>query len=302
MMMQDDEAYENATPDQKYGNWFVRIPGVDEPLRIPVPFEVGYIFKALPEALVNSMTTEHGGEEAVKAFKQIVLQTIPGGSSYGIPQALKPAIEVGLGKSFYTGRDILSAREKDLLPEEQFRANTTEIAKAFGKLTGTSPIMVEQLVKGYTGTMGLAFLQALSVGVPPGESPEAAVKRLSDYPVFGSAFQPNDAGGIINSVYERMNDAKKVADTYTKMLEDGRVNEAEALLQRRGEDIMQNELGKEFRSNMQQLTAAERAIQSADMSAAEKRKQLDELRRLKISVAKTIREVSDQLVSVSFSL
>ena len=302
MMMQDDEAYENATPDQKYGNWFVPIPGIDEKLRIPVPFEVGYIFKALPEALVNSMTTEHGGEEAVKAFKQIVLQTIPGGSSYGIPQALKPAIEVGLGKSFYTGRDILSAREKELLPEEQFRANTTEIAKAFGKLTGTSPIMVEQLVKGYTGTMGLAFLQALSVGVPPGESPEAAVKRLSDYPVFGSAFQPNDAGGIINSVYERMNDAKKVADTYTKMLEDGRVNEAEALLQRRGEDIMQNELGKEFRSNMQQLTAAERAIQSADMSAAEKRKQLDELRRLKISVAKTIREVSDQLVSVSFSL
>jgi hypothetical protein len=65
------------------------------------------------------------------------------------------------------------------------------------------------------------------------------------------------------------------------MLEDGRVNEAEALLQRRGEDIMQNELGKEFRSNMQQLTAAERAIQAADMPAAEKRKQLDELRRLR---------------------
>ena len=127
-----------------------------------------------------------------------------------IPQAMKPAIEAGLGKSFYTGRDILSAREKELLPEEQFRANTSEIAKAFGKLTGTSPIMIEQLVKGYTGTLGLAFLHALSVGVPDGETPEGAVKRLSEYPIVGGAFQPNDAGGIVNSVYERVNEALKV--------------------------------------------------------------------------------------------
>ena len=122
--MQDDEAYKNATPEQKYGNWFVRIPGVDEPIRIPVPFEIGYIFKAIPEALYNSMVNEHGDEEAVKAFKQILLQTIPGGTSYGIPQAAKPLIEFGLGKSFYTGRDILTAHEKSLLPEEQDRKST----------------------------------------------------------------------------------------------------------------------------------------------------------------------------------
>ena len=302
LLMQDDEAYENAEPDQKYGNWFVRLPGVDEPVRVPVPFEIGYIFKALPEALVNSMLTEHGGEEAVKAFKQIILQTIPGGSSYGIPQAMKPAIEVGLGKSFYTGRDILSAREKELLPEEQFRANTSEIAKAFGKLTGASPIMVEQFVRGYTGTMGLAFLHALSVGVPPGESPEKAVKRLSDYPVVGGAFQPNDAGGIVNSMYERMNDAQKVEKTYEKLVTEGRTAEAEALLQRRGNDFFQAELAKEFKANMNQLVQAERAIQASDMTGEEKRKQLDEIRRLKIAVAKELRDVADQTVSLSFSL
>jgi hypothetical protein len=302
MMMEDDEAYQNAEPDQKYGNWFVRLPGVDEPVRVPIPFEVGYIFKALPEALVNSLNSEHGGEEAIKAFKQIILQTIPGGSSYGIPQAYKPAIEVGLGKSFYTGRDILSAREKNLLPEDQFRANTTEIAKAFGKLTGASPILVEQFVKGYTGTMGLAFLQALSMGVPTGESPEKAVKRLSEYPVIGGAFQPNDAGGIINSVYERMNDAEKVANTYKDMVKDGRTAEAEALLQRRGNDFFQAEIAKEFKANMNQLSQAERAIQASDMTGEEKRKQLDEIRKLKIAVAKEIRDVADKTVSLSFSL
>ena len=229
-MMEDDDAYKNATPDQKYGNWFVRLPGVDEPVRIPIPFEIGYIFKALPEALYNSMTTEHGGEEAVKAFKQILLQTIPGGSSYGIPQAVKPLIEVGLGKSFYTGRDILSEREKNLLPEEQYRANTSDAAKALGSGLGISPIKIEALVNGYTGTMGLAFLQAISLGVPAKETPEQAVKRLSDYPIVGGVFQPNDAGGIVNSVYERMNEVSQVKRTVDKLMDEGKVQEAQALL------------------------------------------------------------------------
>lgn len=298
MAMQDDEAYQNATPEQKYGNWFVRLPGMEEPLRVPIPFEVGYIFKALPEALVNTMSTERGGAEALQALRQIVLQTIPGGSNYGIPQALKPAIEAGLGKSFYTGRDIMSQREQNLLPEEQFRANTTEVAKLVGKL-GVSPIVFENLVRGYTGTMGIAFLQALSMGVPKGESPEQAVRRLSEYPVIGGAWQPNDAGGIVNSAYERMNDVKKVSDTVNKMVEEGRTSDAMSLLTRYSNEYMQAELGDAFRSNMNELTKAERAVQASAMTGQQKREQLDEIRRLKTALAKTTLELADKTIHLS---
>jgi hypothetical protein len=298
-LMQDDEAYKNANPDQKYGNWFIRVPGLDEPIKLPVPFEIGYIFKALPEALLNSMLNEHGSEEAVKAFKQILLQTVPGGSSYGIPQIMKPAIEAGLGKSFYTGRDILSAREKELLPEEQFRANTSELAKGIGKTLGISPIVFEQLVSGYTGTMGLAFMHALSVGVPTGESPEKAVKRLSEYPILGGAFQPNDAGGIINSVYERMNENIKVKQTFDKMVAEGRMSEAKALLQRRGNEFMQAEMAQSFKNDMSMLTQAERAIAASNMSPEAKREQLDKIRKIKTAVARTVREASDKTIRLS---
>jgi hypothetical protein len=297
--MQDDEAYKNATPDQKYANWFVRVPGLDEPIRVPIPFEIGYIFKALPEALYNSMVNEHGGEEAVKAFKQILLQTIPGGSSYGIPQALKPAIEAGLGKSFYTGRDILSRREQQLLPEEQFRSNTSEAAKMVGEMFGISPVVFEQLVSGYTGTMGLALLHAVSVGVPKSEAPDQAVKRLSDTPVVGSVFQPNDAGGVINSVYDRMLEDIKVKETVDKMMEEGRMNDAQALLQRRGNEYMEAELATQFKSDMNKLTQAERAINASAMSPEEKRAQLTEVRKLKILVANTTREIADKTIRLS---
>ena len=296
VMMEDDDAYKNATPDQKYGNWFIRLPGLDEPVKVPVPFEIGYIFKAIPEALYNSMTTEHGGEEAVKAFKQILLQTVPGGSSYGIPQAAKPLIEVGLGKSFYTGRDILSAREKQLLPEEQYRVNTTDAAKLVGSTLGVSPIKMEALVSGYTGTMGLAFLQAISLGVPAKETPERAVRRLSEYPILGGAFQPNDAGGIINSVYERMNDVLQVKNTVNKLVEEGKVQEAQALITKRGTDYMQAELANTFKANMNMLTQAERAIAASKMTPEAKREQLDKIRKIKIGLANTTREISDKTI------
>jgi hypothetical protein len=294
-MMQDDEAYKNATPEQKYGNWFVRLPGVDEPIRIPVPFEIGYIFKAIPEALFNSMTNEHGDEEAIKAFKQILLQTIPGGTSYGIPQAAKPLIEYGLGKSFYTGRDILSAHEKSLLPEEQFRTNTSEAAKLIGKVAGTSPILLEELVKGYTGTMGLAFLQAVSVGIPKGNTPEQAATRLSELPVVGGAFQPNDAAGIINATYDRFENAIKLQRTVDSMFNEGRAAEGMALLNANMNEYMAGEMGDYFTNQMKELTQLEKAVQAMDITPEEKRQRLTDVRKLKISVAESSRRVVDKI-------
>ena len=294
-MMQDDEAYKNATPEQKYGNWFVRIPGVDEPVKLPVPFEVGYFFKALPEALYNMMADKHGAEEAFKAFKTIILQTIPGGSSYGIPQAVKPAIEYGLGKSFYTGRDTLSKREQGLLPEEQFREKTSELAKMMGSGLGLSPIKIEALVSGYTGTMGLALMQLLSMGVPTGESPEKTAKRLSDLPVVGGSFQPNDAGGIINAVYERMSEVKKVKDTVDRMLAEGRADDALKLINKRSDEFAQSGMADYYMSHMQQVTKFENAIRASGLSGPEKRGQLDQLRQVKIMLANTVQDAADSV-------
>lgn len=308
--MQDDEAYKNATPDQKYGNWFVRIPGVEEPLRIPIPFEIGYIFKALPEALYNSMVNEHGSEEAVKAFNQILIQTIPGGTSMPtidvggfkvptllpIPQAMKPVIETALGKSFYTGRDILSKAEQQLLPEAQFRENTTEIAKAFGKATGASPILVEEFIKGYTGTMGLAFLQAVSSPFSTEGSPEKTYKRLSERAVIGGAFQPNDAGEIITSTFERMNEFAKVKRSVDNYIDRGEKAKALELINSRSKEYMMAEVSADFTKQIGQLTRYETAIRASDMTPEEKREKLGEIKQQKIKLASMVREAADRTI------
>jgi len=307
-MMQDDEAYKNATPDQKYGNWFVRIPGLEEPIRIPIPFEIGYIFKALPEALYNSMTQKHGSEEAVKAFNQILINTIPGGTSMAtveiggfkvptilpIPQAIKPIIETSLGKSFYTQADIVPKHLQTLFPEAQFKENTTEIAKAFGKAFGASPMVVENLVKGYTGTLGLAFLQAASAPFSSTGSPEKAYRRWSEMPVVGSAFQPNDAGAIITQAFERMNEFAKVKATVDDFIQRGETAKASELIDKRSNEYMLGEVAASFKNQIGDLTKYEQAVRASGGTPEEKRETLAKIRQIKIMLSQNAIEVADK--------
>lgn len=291
-LMQDDETYENATPEQKYGNWFIHVPGFDEAVKLPIPFEIGYIFKALPEALVNMMAKEEGGAEALKALKQIALQTIPGGSSFGIPQAIKPLIEVGLGKSFYTGRDLESAYEQSLEPGKRVRDKTTEFARVVGDMFNVSPIKIDALIQGYLSSTGLAMVNALSFALPTPDRPEAAAKRLSEVPLVGGLFQPKDAGGIINDTYDRMNEAKQVKATFDDMVQKGQREEAKRYLEENMDKYAQSALATNFTGFMRQLSEAERAIKASSLSPDEKRERLDEIRRMKIQVAKNVREAS----------
>lgn len=294
VLMQDDETYENATPEQKYGNWFIHVPGFDEAVKLPIPFEIGYIFKALPEALVNMMAKQEGGEEALKAFKQIALQTIPGGSSFGIPQAIKPLIEVGLGKSFYTGRDLESAYEQSLEPGKRVRDKTTDFARVVGDMFNVSPIKIDALIQGYLSSTGLAMVNALSFAIPTPESPERAALRLSETPLVGGLFQPKDAGGILNATYDRMNEAKQVKATFDDLVQKGQQEEARRYLQENLDKYAQAGLATNFTSAMQKLSQAERAIRASSLSPDEKRARLDQIRETKIRIAANVRELASK--------
>jgi len=187
----------------------------------------------------------------------------------------------------------MSGHEKMLLPEDQFRANTTEIAKTVGKAAGVSPIAIEQLVQGYTGTMGLAFLQAVSMGVPKREGPEGAYKRLSEMPVVGGAFQPNDAGAIINRVYDRMNEYKKVEASVNEAINKGDRARAMELINTRGNEYVGAEVANTYTSTMKDLTQMEQAIRASNLSPEAQRKKLDEVRQAKIHFSRMVERASD---------
>jgi hypothetical protein len=289
MLMQDEETYKNAQPEEKYGNFFIPLPGMKEALRVPVPFEIGYIFKGIPEALVNSMASDTGAEEAYKAFKSIALQTVPGASSGFLPAAVKPFVENQTNYSFFTGRPIESRAEQMREAEFRYRDNTSEVAKGLGGAIGVSPLKIENLIRGYTGTMGMATTQALSMAVPTAGGPEQATKRLTDRPVIGSMFQPADAGGMLSDMYDHMTHIKQVQATYKELLTEGRRSEAQEYAQRNINAITMNTLAGNLQEHMGKIKQAEAAINASSLSPDEKRERLDRLRDLKIRIAQNVR-------------
>ena len=311
--MQDDEEYKNAPPDVKYGNWFVRLPFLDEmagekvTLRVPIPFEVGYIFKALPEMLYNSMKSDRGAKEAFEALNHILIQIVPGGSSMvpieiggakipvpvPIPAAMKPVIEVGLGKSFFTGRDLESAREQGEVPGMRYRERTSEIAKYIGESVNFSPIRIEALVNGYTGGLGLLALQALSLPLPKADVvvPE---KRWSELPLVGPMFQPADASNIIDGVYKDFQKVTQAKTTYDRLLEKGLTGKAQAFLQENLQLIMMNQMAGEYRQMMGELSENERIIRGSKLTEEEKRKLVDQIKASKIQIAASVRAATER--------
>ena len=294
MLMQDDETYKNANPDEKYGNFFVHVPGIKEAIRVPVPFEIGYIFKSLPEAIVNTMSSEHGSEEAYKAFKNIAIQTVPGGSSMFLPAALKPVIENVANYSFYTGRGIETKAEQMQLAENRFRDNTSETAKQLGKAFGVSPIKVDNLIRGYTGGMGVALAQSLSFAMPTTGTPEQAAKRLSDAAVIGPLFQPADAGGIVNATYERVNELLQYKKTFDDMVKDGRMADAKAFLQEHSNELAASSVAGNAQQQLGKITQAINAVKASGLSPEQKREQLDNLQSIRIKIASAMRGALDK--------
>lgn len=297
LIMSEDEAYLNANDDERYNNWFVYVPGVDEPVRIPIPFELGIIFKALPEAIVNVMMGDRTASEAANALRKMVVNAVPLGPS-ALPQAVKAPIEILMDKSFYTGRSIIGERLKDVDPSERFNQNTTEIAKLIGKGTGQlpvlgeylSPVQIEYLIRGYTGGLPLALASLTNPvfggGGTGGEKPEM---RASDLPVFGSIFQPKDAGGLINRAYKDVESVERAKKTYNKLEEEGRNKDAEAYSDQFADILSLAPLAGQFRQRMGELAKEEREVKSdPDMPGAEKRRLLDEIRKERIELARDL--------------
>jgi hypothetical protein len=290
-LMQDDEAYQNAPPEDKYNNFFVYIPGVSEPLRVPIPFELGYIFKALPEMVFNMATTDETLQKNIPALKSMVVNSIP----IGLPQFIKPALEVAVNYSFYGGRAIESQRELDMTNAERVRQNTTEVAKLLSKMTtvtvgskeyGLSPIEIDHLMRGYFGGLLPALM---SVANPVLEEPTKVKPetRASGTILIGGLFQPKDATGLINFAYEQVYDIQQRQRTLKELENTGRAADAD-IFYKENEFLLDltKDAGR-FKKKMGDLAAEERVVrEDPDMTPAQKRKELDEIRAERIAFAK----------------
>ena len=158
----EDEDYKNMDLRTRDSNWI--LPGG---LKLPVPGELGAIFKVIPERVVEYMRRQGTPQdqeafEAVRTaltymYEQYVGRVTP------IPQAAKPLIEAWANKSFLTGKPLEGFHQQTMDPSARVGAQTSELAIAIANFsrdvvkTEVSPIMIDNALRGYFGSTAALF-------------------------------------------------------------------------------------------------------------------------------------------------
>lgn len=189
----DDERYKELEEWDKdtYHHWWTG----DQHYRLPKGFEVGAIFNTVPERIFEYMYSKENdaGKLLLNRFGFMLSQTF---NANPIPQTFRPMVEWGFNYNFFTGRSITSPYEEDRMAPEEYRYTTSptmvELARSMpggldtvdGKIR--SPLHLENLYRGYTGTLGRYFLMAADELVrQQWDYPNPPSFRTGDYPVSG---------------------------------------------------------------------------------------------------------------------
>ena len=293
---QDDESYKRATPEQRLGNWFVPNPfGGKESLRIPVPFELGYLFKSLPEAIINMAAKDERSKDITAGMGKMVWMANP----FSLPTAIKGPTEAYLNKSFFGG-DIESQREvKTMQPQTRYRDTTTEAAKAIGSVTGKvglTPIKIDYLLRSYTGGIGPALVALAN----PILNEEAAsvpkpTEKLSKNAFIGGMYQPVDGRGTIDAAYDRMLEIQQAKGEYVKLLQSGDRERAKEFLNEYRNLISSTSVSGRVQQQMGEFAKMKRAILATPkLTQEQKDARLEKLTAMQQRYAERLLTLSDR--------
>jgi len=271
LMMEDDEDYRKLPPEVKYGNFIVPLPNSKDPLKIPIPYEVGILFKALPEAIIDVARRDTKAKEAIKGMGMLLWQSAPG----VVPVAGKPIIEATLNATPFG--PIESAREKELPAAMRYREETTEVAKALGSYTGAvgvSPLMLEHFVRSYTSALGLSALHMLDPALRSSTEGEKASTSASKLPFVGGLFQSADGRFLIDRAYDRMEEVVQAQKGYEDLEKRGKKAEARAWAQEYAALLAQADMAGSFKKSMGEMFTDERTVRADSRLSTEQKDKL----------------------------
>jgi hypothetical protein len=306
MASSDDERYLALPPEVRDNNWVFFIPGLDFPVTIPIPFEVGLIFKTVPEVALNASFDKVTERQALDSFKRGLGSTLELNLLYGI-QAWAPILEAMSNYNNYTGRPIVPIWLTGLRPEMRKTDSTSEIALFLQEATpylstipmlgveegGVSPIKIDHVIKGYTGSTGAFILnwtdrvmrskegrEALSNAGYKVTQPDFPELALYEYPLAKRMFLSPQISGLTEQFYDLADEVKQTYNTLRELEDRGEYEEAQYLMSKtRGLLSIKSDV-YEMRKTLSDIREQERQIRRASedvISASQKREMLDEL-------------------------
>ena len=222
-MVKDDEEYKNAREDLKNDWWLVPLPNGLH-LKIPIPFEIGFLYKVIPEQVARMIMED---EHDVRDVRDEMRRQISGSLMMDLrPQFIRPMLDAWSNKDAYQ-RDAIVPQwmEDTVMASEQYNPYTSLITRMVGdKMSDipflknvdflNSPMKLEYMLRQYMGTIGSYVLVTADsiarsamdenkVGTSADFGLEFNTRTLANMPVIGDLlYDPEKGGGYQEDFYE----------------------------------------------------------------------------------------------------
>lgn len=186
--------------------------------RLPKPQELGILFGSLPERVMEKFFNDN--PNATKDFHKTMMNLV---TPSLVPDIAAPFVEQSYDRGIFTGTKIIPGYLEKIAPEYQYTEYTTESAKQLSKmiamvpgvgsekegdLSVSSPIVLENYVRAWSGNLGMYALKIADQGlIKSGAVPDPVkpADTLADIP-FVKAFvvrYPSAGAQSLQEFYDR---------------------------------------------------------------------------------------------------
>jgi hypothetical protein len=286
--------YEKQEEETKDNNWIIPMGEGKNPLKIPIPFEVGTLFKTIPERIYRSFfmpnkENRDTTEDLQKSMKRALQSTF---AINPVPQIAAPLLEARDNFSVFTQRNIVGQNMQGIAPEFQVGPGTSKWAEILGKQSGMSPMMLDHVFKGYTGTMGVyaADLLDAGIGAVSPSNVEKPSKRIEQMPIIKRFLADPEARGQITSYF----DLKHAVDTTVRtvnLLEKNADPNLPSYFEKNAQTYAARDFMNNLNKQMDDLQKQANMIRAAPIPADEKRDMLSEITKAQNLLVNNIRQI-----------
>lgn len=296
----DDEDYNEMDLRTRDSNWI--LPGG---FKLPVPGELGALFKVIPERVVEYMRRQGTPEEqeaweATRTalsyiFEQYVGRVVP------VPQGVKPLLEAWTNYSFFTGRELEGIYQKQQDPSLRRASNTSELAIAIAEFSKdvigvdkVSPIMIDNALNGYFGsTAGLLVAVTDSL-----LNPTRVDRPLHKYALISNYMYDPVGTRRMTEFYEAREKVGRANTTLNELMKTD-LDKAAAYAEANADQLMLESAVNSTLEQLERTRAYKKHLNSKlaaeDMTSDERAEQIKEVRQMEVELTSWLREAKASL-------
>jgi hypothetical protein len=298
----DDEDYNNMDLRTRDSNWI--LPGG---YKLPVPGELGAIFKVIPERVVEYMKRQGTPEEqtAFEAmrttlsymFEQYLGRAVP------VPQAIKPVLEAWANKSFLTGKDLEGYHHRAMDPSMRMTEQTSELAKAIAVFSRdeigveVSPIMVDNALRGYLGSTAAMFTMVTDSLL----NPTRVDRPLHKYALLSNYLYDPVGTRRMTEFYEEREKVGKANTTLNELMKTD-IARAEKYVDEHADELQLEGAVNSTLEQLERTRAYRKFLNSPDgaeeMSKEDREAELKEIKKVELELVSWVREAKAELRKV----